>query len=293
MNNPFLKNTDSSGRIMKIVAVCAAAVILTAVILVLVFKNSFFIGRTVKNIEKGDINAARISSRHITNDAGQVTGNYVELLSEINRRYPNMLAEFSIDTLKGWRDRASAVKDDENLPEKFKEGADNLYDRLYKACQLYGEYEDMRDDILDMMDVFNEINRLYTTGADGQNITFTIKEETDKVKKWEEICFVLSSFSSEIPDGASIYLLNYLVSETYGECEEIRNQLDRILDKGYEEDDPVRVTGNKQKTFSDVRNDKGVSLSVLNKEEYEEYMYIAVCRALTQSLAEYYIGIQT
>ena len=293
MENSFEGNSRiKSGKKLKIILICVAVFIAAAAVLLFALKNVIFMQRAVKSIEKDDLNSARAAAQHITNDSGQVTENYVELLTEINRKYPDLLAEFNIDTFKNWRDRAEEIKSDENLPEKLIEGADALYKKLYKLCQLYGEYDGMRADVLEMMEVFNEINRLYSPGEDGKNVAFTVKEETEKVEKWEEICFVLSTYSSDVPNGESIYLLSYLVSETYGECEEIRNQLKQISAKGYDENEPVRVNGNGQKTFSDVVNTKGVTLSVLEKEEYEEYMYVAICRALTQTLSEYYVGIK-
>lgn len=293
MENSFEGNSRiKSGKKLKIILICVAVFIAAAAVLLFALKNVIFTQRAVKSIEKDDLNSARAAAQHITNDSGQVTENYVELLTEINRKYPDLLAEFNIDTFKNWRDRAEEIKNDENLPEKLIEGADALYKKLYKLCQLYGEYDGMRADVLEMMEVFNEINRLYSPGEDGKNVAFTVKEETEKVEKWEEICFVLSTYSSDVPNGESIYLLSYLVSETYGECEEIRNQLKQISAKGYDENEPVRVNGNGQKTFSDVVNTKGVTLSVLEKEEYEEYMYVAICRALTQTLSEYYVGIK-
>lgn len=293
LENSFEGNSRiKSGKKLKIILICVAVFIAAAAVLLFALKNVIFMQRAVKSIEKDDLNSARAAAQHITNDSGQVTENYVELLTEINRKYPDLLAEFNIDTFKNWRDRAEEIKSDENLPEKLIEGADALYKKLYKLCQLYGEYDGMRADVLEMMEVFNEINRLYSPGEDGKNVAFTVKEETEKVEKWEEICFVLSTYSSDVPNGESIYLLSYLVSETYGECEEIRNQLKQISAKGYDENEPVRVNGNGQKTFSDVVNTKGVTLSVLEKEEYEEYMYVAICRALTQTLSEYYVGIK-
>lgn len=293
LENSFEGNSRiKSGKKLKIILICVAVFIAAAAVLLFALKNVIFTQRAVKSIEKDDLNSARAAAQHITNNSGQVTENYVELLTEINRKYPDLLAEFNIDTFKNWRDRAEEIKSDENLPEKLIEGADALYKKLYKLCQLYGEYDGMRADVLEMMEVFNEINRLYSPGEDGKNVAFTVKEETEKVEKWEEICFVLSTYSSDVPNGESIYLLSYLVSETYGECEEIRNQLKQISAKGYDENEPVRVNGNGQKTFSDVVNTKGVTLSVLEKEEYEEYMYVAICRALTQTLSEYYVGIK-
>ena len=67
--------------------------------------------------------------------------------------------------------------------------------------------------------------------------------------------------------------------------------MDELREKGYGDDDPVRVSTSGHKNFPDIANASGTSVSVARKEEYERYMYISVCRALTESLAEYYTGI--
>lgn len=285
------QNSTNSGRKTIIVAVCIVAAVVVSAVSFFVFKNSIFTAVAVKRIEKEQFASARTVALKITDDSGDVITDYIDLRVEINRKYPTLLADFDIDTMTAWRDKANEIESSGKLPNALSGAIEKLGNKLETVCNLESDYRGMRENVLSMMDVFGEINRLYTQDENGKNPVFTISEERNKIAQWQAICQTLSSFSAELPDGDSVYLLSYLISETYSECDEINNQLSQIQAMGYGENDTVRENGTAQKTFPDITNTAGTTVSVTDKTEYEEYLYIAVCRALTQSLAEYYSGI--
>ena len=286
-------NTDNaSGRRKIIIAVCIGAPLLILLVLFFIFKNTVITNYAVRCMNGNNYDSARLVSRLVGGEKGEILSDYIDLRSDINAGYSAQLASFDIVKATGWRDRAKSVNERaQNGLEPLAEEAGTLYKKLYSLCQLEREYENMRDDILEMMNVFSEINRLYTPDESGRKPAFTIAEESEKIMQWEEICHVLSEFENSVPGGDSIYLLSYLVSETYAECEDIRNQLLELGEKGYSDDDYIKVSGDGRKVFPDIAGSSGVSVSVERKEQYEEYMFTAICRTLTRTLAQYYTGM--
>ncbi|MBR5113348.1 MAG: hypothetical protein IK097_08015 [Clostridia bacterium] len=285
-------DTVSSRRKPIIAAVCIGAPLLILLVLFLIFGKSAVTNYAVRCMNGGNYDTARAISHMIGGEKGGILRDYIDLRSDINAEYSTQLASFDIAKASSWRDRAESVNEraKERLAPLVKE-SDTLYKKLYSLCQLEREYENMRDDILEMMSVFSEINRLYTPDESGSKPAFTISEENEKIMQWEEICRILGEFESSVPGGDSIYLLSYLISETYAECEDIRNQLLELGEKGYSDDDYIKVSGDGRKVFPDIAGSSGVSVSVERKEQYEEYMFTDICRALTRTLAGYYTGI--
>ncbi len=289
-----MTNSDNLTNRRKplIAAVCIGAPLLILIILFLIFKNSLITDYAVRCMNRNDYDTARAVSRAVGGEKGDILSEYIAVRRDINRDYPAMLAKFDIGKATSWRDRAKALNEKANvsLPH-LADDSQALCDSLTLLCRLEKEYENMRGDILEMMSVFSEINRLYTPDESGNKPAFTISEENEKIMQWEEICRLLGEFESSVPDGDSIYLLSYLISETYAECEDIRSQLDELRAKGYSDTDYIAVSGSGKKVFPDIAGSSGVLVSVERKEEYEQYMHISISRALTRILAGYYTGI--
>ncbi len=277
-------------RIPKKSFIITFAIILAALIAA-IFKDAVLTDDALRKIRRSDFAAAKSISSYIGKTKGDSLRKYIDLRLEINREYPRLLAEFNAEKFKSWRESALEIKDgsEKNSARLYIE-ASKLCEKLDTVCRLIEEYDSMRPEILDMMDVFEEINRLYDKDSDGNSTVFTISEEMSKVSVWEEQCNSLSKFSAEVPDGDSIYLLSFLITETRSECSDIRKQMDELRIKGYGDNDPVRVSASGHKSFPDIANGSGTAVSVSRKEEYEEFMFISVCRAFTESLAEYYTG---
>lgn len=270
----------------------AAAVITALLVIACVFKDTFLTADALKKIRRNDFMAAKSISSYIGNTKGESLRKYIDLRLAINREYPRLLAEYDIEKIRSWRNSASEIKElaETGSADLYVE-ASKLFDSLDTVCLLTDDYEEMRPGILDMMDVFGEINRLYSKDSRGGGTPFTIREETAKVEKWEAQCTALGRFSARVPGGDSVYLLSFLITETRSECGDIKKQMEGLREKGYSDDDTVRVSTGGRKSFPDIANSSGTSVSVSRKEEYEKYMYVSVCRALAESLAEYYAGM--
>ena len=285
-------NENKAKKRIPLKPVIAAAVITALLVIACVFKDTFLSADALKKIRRNDFMAAKSISSYIGETKGSSLRKYIDLRLEINREYPRLLAEYDTEKIRSWRDAAQEIKDlSETANPKLFVEVSKLFDTLNSACSLSQEYEEMRPGILDMMDVFGEINRLYSRDGKGNGTPFTINEEYIKVEKWERQCSSLAGFSARVPGGESIYLLSFLITETRSECDDIKKQMEGLKEKGYGDDDTVRVSTGGHKTFPDIATSSGTSVSVSRKEEYEEYMYISVCRALAESLAEYYAGM--
>ncbi len=273
-------------------------VIIIALIIIAFLAAAFALKDTVlsssalKKIHRSDFLGARSVCSFIGKSKGDPLREYIDLRLEINREYPALLEKFDIERFASWKETADEIRlaSEKSNPKLFVE-ISGLGESLGDICRLSEEYGNLKYEILDMMDVFLEINRLYEKDAGGNAVAFTIGEETAKVEKWERQCDSLSRFRGEIPGGESVYLLSFLINETRSECSEITAQMDDLTKKGFGKNDTVRVSTSGHKSFPDIKNSSGTSVSVSRKEEYEEYMYISVCRALTESIAQYYTGI--
>ena len=290
-SNVIGENETKKRRLPKpavITAVCAVILLILAFCL----KDTILSGSALKKAGQGDFAGAKSISSYIGKTKGDSLRKYIDLRLEINRAYPGLLVEFNKEKISSWRDTALEIKaeSEKNYAGLFVE-VSGLYDTLDAICSFESRYSDMRDNILEMMNVFDEINRLYSKDASGNSVPFTIGQETARVEKWEGLCSSLINLSDEMPGGEKVYLLSFLTVETRAECKEIKDQMNDLRAKGYGDDDPVRVSSSGHKSFPDIANSSGVSVSVSRKEEYEKYMYSSICRALTESLAQYYTGI--
>ena len=146
----------------------------------------------------------------------------------------------------------------------------------------------MKSDILSLMDIFAELNRLYTKDSLGNNISFTVSEERIKVSVWEQQLSILTNYAYTVPNYENIYLLNYLIKEVEGECLEIKNAMDSVIAMGYKETDTIRLGGSGQKQFPSITNSNNESVNLLQKEAYERFMYEGICIQLAEVLGFFY-----
>ena len=86
----------------------------------------------------------------------------------------------------------------------------------------------------------------------------------------------------------SIYLLTYLIKEVQGECTDLEYIIVSVTESGYSETDVVRFSGEARKKYPDIRSSTA-SVNLLEKENYELYVYRGICRALVEKLGEFYI----
>lgn len=291
-NSASKQNKVEKSRKPLAIAAVVVAVLAVVLIAVLFAKDSFLYRRAQSKAERGEYSQAVSMLKNASAEKAVALRDYLELRMDISRKYPALLAEFDIEVMTEWKDSAQDISQrNKDFSKDLKEESDELSARLETICSVYYEYDEKRGDILEMMEIFNEVNRLYTDDGTGHNIGFTVAEENLKIARWEELNRSLIEFSGRIPDGDRVYLLTYLIRETQGELEDLKTAMSNITSKGYSETDNVRVSGTGRKTFPAVINSDGVSVSVASKETYESYLALGIYRALVQSLAEYYSGI--
>ena len=291
MNNSN-RQINSPNRKKRIIAVCAVACLAVLLLAFLLMKNTLFLSAAEKKAESQDFKSAQSYLDGIDNEKANALSQYVSLRIDINSNYALLLSDFNIDIITEWKNTADEIlSNKEYLSENIKNTVEELSSKLDTVCSLYEELSEMESDILELMDIFGEINRLYTKDENGNNTSFTVSEEYAKIERWTELYNTVSDYFSKIPNGDNIYLLSYLLKETLGEIEDLNSAMDNILAKGYSETDTVRVSGEGHKQYQSITNSNGVTVNLARKEEYTEYLFSSICQALAKSLAEYYLGI--
>lgn len=285
-NNNVPTDSKKSKKLKIAVAVLCALSFL--VIVFLLCKNTLFFHLSQNMAEKGEYREAAAYATESTSPEAQLISEYAFLRVAINENYPDLLAEFDKELLTEWYNTACHISEnDEKLSDKIIESVENIKQTLEVIFERLDSYEQLRPTVLSLMDVFNEINRLYTKDENGKNTSFSVKTEYDRIYEWEQQAYQLSQYLHATPNGESIYLFNYMVKEAEGECAELKDILSTVLSSGYTNDDLVRFSGTTKKTFPDVQNGS-VILNVLKKDEYEQYMYYGLCRSLTENLLVFF-----
>lgn len=253
-------------------------------------KNAVFYYIAKNRAEKNEFSAAVGFAEKAGAEKSGALAEYARLRIEINKDYPAALSRFDAEQIARWRQTASRLSREGKLPDgKIRSEAARLESVLSVVEDRYREYEAVRPRILSLMDVFAEINALHNKRDDGKNVAFTVASEREKLARWRSDNDALARFASEIPNGEKAYLLNYLIKEALGECSDLEAAMDSIVESGYSETDSVRFSGESRKSFPNMTNDRGESVNLLEKENYEKYMKKGVCRALVESLGIFFI----
>lgn len=287
------KSSDGrSGRrnplVIAVSVVCALAVLVAAALLL---KNPILYSAAQRQAEKENFIFAESLNKHCSSADSQLLAEYLDLRIDIDLRYPEMLSNFDPEIFRGWGERAStlAASSDAFKPALASQVKALEY-KLSVACARLNEYDFMQQDIGSLMDVFAEINRLYTKDDSGKNTAFSVARELEKIEEWERLGQSLSDFAGKLPNGESVYLLTYLIKESRGECDDLRAAMDTVLGAGYSPTDLVRLSGEAHKSFPSMKSSSGSSVTLLQKEEYMRFMYSGVCRALVEYIGEFYTG---
>lgn len=278
------RNGSKKKLVAALCIVLSLAVITTALLAV---KGPFYYSAAQRKAESGDFSAAAEDVVKSDGKKANMLEKYILLRLDINRCYPDLLTEFDIEKIKSWRESASALADSGLLGEKITADVVLLSETLSSIISDVTEYEALRDDILSMMDVFLEINRLHTKGEDGKNIGFTVVEEKEKIRMWESQCDALEQYAIGTDGSENLYLLNYLIKEVQGECTDLEKAIDSVTESGYSETDKVRFSGEGRKTYPDICS-SNASVNLLEKNEYELYLYKGICRLMTERLRDFY-----
>lgn len=285
------KQTNGNKKAL-VAAVCVVLALAVVLMAFLAAKNPIFLFAAEKKAESGDFSQALEIVNNSGGEEAEVLEKYISLRLDIIEHYPELLTEFNIEKIYEWKESADFIKERSGLlSEKLAADVQSLSAALDGIISGVTEYEAMREDVLEMMDVFREVNRLHSKGEDGKNIVFTVAEEKARIGKWEQQCTALEQYTFGINGSEGIYLLNYLIKEVQGECTDLNASMDAILASGYTETDTVRSGGEGQKTYPDIRSSSDESVNFLEKENYEFHVYKGICRALVEALGEFYMPV--
>lgn len=283
--------TVNPGKKRIVAAVCAAAAVALLAVAFLLCRNSIFYSAAKKNIRKEDFKAAQTALESVKTEKGQVLRDYATLRVEINSRYASLIASFDIDEVRKWEKEAGEIESRSSfLPDDVRPKATALYQKLSTICTLYDDFGKIQPGITEMMDVFDEINRLYSKDESGKNTPFTLDEEEQKIRSWTALHDSAYNYSIRLPGRNPVYLFSFLLKETQGELEDLKKLTEKIKQQGYGPADTVRINGDGRKSFPSVSSSDGTVLNFARKDEYVQYLFKGVCRSLAESLAEYYIG---
>ncbi len=272
--------------IVAVSVICALSVILIAF---LACKNSVLFAISESKAEKGKYAEAMHYIENINTEKSEALSLYLSLRNDINESYPVLLTDFQPSIISQWTEKVTAVEQVKHLlSDEIASQSDVLAQTLHQVNSCLTQYGQIRYDILSLMDVFAELNRLYSKDISGKNTAFTVSEERIKITSWEQQLSTLVNFAYTVPKYENIYLLNYLIKEVEGECLDLRTAMDSVIAMGYKETDLIRLSGSAQKQFPAITNSNNESVNLLQKEKYESYMYDGICIQLAEVLGEFY-----
>lgn len=285
------KNTENCVRKKTVAAVAAGLALVALVAAFLILKNPLLCRVSESLASDGRYYAAEKYVGMCDGEKADVLESYIKLRQDINANYPLMLEGFDREKIEEWRSIAENVRNNGDfLGGGLSQEATALSERLDKICAFLKEYDELRPEILELFDVFNEINRLYTKNATGVNPVFTISEEIAMIDRWEMTARKLDIFSAEISDAGKMYLFTYFIKEAQGEAVDLRSAMYGFLAQGYDAYDQIRVTGDTVRTFPSVQNGSGETVNLQKKDKYENFMYRDMCGALAEMLGEFYVS---
>ena len=285
------QNTSVQNRGKKplVVAVAVICVLSAIIILFLIFKNTIYYSISQYKTEKGDYLQAFELVEDIRTEKAEALTLYLDLRNDINENYPVLLTDFQPSIVALWTEKVTAVEEVKHLlSSEIAEEAEILAATLHQVNSCLTQYEQIKGEIFSLMDIFAELNRLYTKDINGKNTSFTVSEERIKIYSWEQQLSTLVNFANTVPGYDNIYLLNYLIKEAEGECVELKNAMDSVIAMGYKETDLIRLSGSGQKQFPAITNSNNESVNLLQKELYEKHLYNGICIQLAEVLGDFY-----
>ena len=288
-NSKQNNTSQNRGKKPLIVVVSVICALSAAIIVFLACKNSIFFSISQSKTEKHEFSEAMQYIEDINTEKARALSLYLSLRNDINENYPVLLTDFQPSIVARWTETVSEVEQVRHLlSDEIASQADVLAETLHRVNSCLTQYGQIRYDILSLMDVFAELNRLYSKDFSGKNTSFTVSEERIKITSWEQQLSTLVNFANTVPKYENIYLLNYLIKEVEGECLDLRTAMDSVIAMGYKETDLIRLSGSAQKQFPAITNSNNESVNLLQKEKYEGFMYEGICVQLAEVLGEFY-----
>lgn len=284
-------NNDTGNRDKKTVisAVIAVAVAVAVVIILLIAKEPVFLSASRSLAADGGYGAAEYFVQLCGSDKADILDEYIDLRQDINENYALMVSDFDKERVRGWQKSAENVRNNvDALGDKLAPEAVALSNALDKICTSLDDYDSLRPEIMELFEIFNEINRLYARDASGESTVFTISQEITMLNSWKRTANRLEEFSSAFETGSKTYLLTYFLKEAQGEEADLREAMNSFAAQGYGYDAQIRVKGATMRTFPSISNGSGVTVNLQQKDVYEKYMYRDLCSALAETLGVFY-----
>ena len=289
-NEKVNNGTDDRSKKTVISAVIAVVAAVAVMIIVLIAKEPIFISVSRNLAAKHSYDAAEFFVQICNSDEADILDEYIDLRQDINENYALMVSDFDRVKIEEWQKSAEKVSNNLSaVGEKIEPEAVALSERLDKICKLLDDYDALRPEIMNLFDVFNEINRLYARDESGESTVFTISQEIDMLNSWKRTTNRLEQFRSEIETGTKTYLLTYFLKEAQGEESDLREAMNSFAAQGYDSQAQIRVKGATMRTFPPIRNGSGITVNLQQKEAYEKYMYRDLCSALAETLGAFYV----
>ncbi len=283
-------DTDNESKKTLISAIIAVAAALVIVAIILIAKEPIFLSVTRSLAARNSFDAAEFFVQVCNSDEADILDEYIDLRQEINENYALMVSNFDREKVSGWQESAAKVRDNiDALGDALSPDALALSEALDKICNQLDNYDLLRDDIMDLFEIFNEINRLYARDESGESTVFTISQELSTLNAWKRTANRLEQFSAGFTSGTKTYLLTYFLKEAQGEEADLREAMNSFAAQGYDYDAQMRVKGATMRSFPSIRNGSGITLNLQQKDVYEKYMYKDLCSALAETLGEFYI----
>ncbi len=289
----FTQKTDTAlenhGKKRKIIAaVSVVAAVTVFLIAFLLAKSTIFFALAENQAENGDYKSAVSFADKSGSKGAEILKEYSVLRIEINKYYPLLISDFNLDKIREWSVTAKTVNSSsyllsDELSAEILE-LDTALSQIISCCEEYGT---LKNDILNMMDIFAEINRLHTKDSEGKNTSFTVAQERAKINEWTDINNRMLAFVARIPRTENIYLINFLAKEAQGEIAEFSATIDGVA-AAYDETALVRFSGDAFKQYPDISNSSGKRVNLLEKDGFEQFMYEELCSELVRTLAGFY-----
>lgn len=289
-NEKVNNGTEDRSKKTVISAVVAVAAAIAVATVILIAKEPIFLSVSRSLAANHSYDAAEFFVQLCSSDEADILDEYIDLRQDINGKYGLMVSDFDRVGIEEWQKSAEKVSNNIGaVGEKLEPEALALSEALDKICKLLNDYDDLRPEIMELFEVFNEINRLYARDEAGESTVFTISQEIDMLNSWKRTANRLEQFRSEFETGTKTYLLTYFLKEAQGEEADLREAMNSFVLQGYDSEAQIRVKGATMRTFPSIRNGSGITVNLQEKDVYEKYMYRDLCSALAETLGEFYI----
>lgn len=273
-------------RLIILSAVFAVGIVVALILFI--FMNLPCIIATHK-LQEDSFEAALDLVENVNTQQAQEICEYCELRIDINNKFPVLLTNFDIGVIDGWiKDADRIIESASYLPMPTMELVIEIRSVLLEISGANGEYISLRDDVLSLMEVFDEFNILHG-GSRSSGSGFTIENEMDKLAQWENEYNDLEEYCSRRVDTEDIFLLKFMLREASAEIQDLRSAMELLRNEGFPDSELIRYNDDLTRTSASVNNTEGVTLSLDDAEKYEEYLYPSICRNLVSQLAPYYI----